>query len=126
MIEFLKNAKDVITLALFFISIIMSLIIFFLKKSKNQKMNELASKLESASDNMKTINSQILNNMMQVEKFLEFTSEDKKKYVITKVVQYCIENNIEYTEQIIEEAIEIYIKFSKTVNVNDAIPKEPE
>ena len=54
--------------------------------------------------------------MTTVENFANYTGEEKKEYVKTKVNQYCIENKIEYDAELTEENIEKMIEFSKEVN----------
>jgi hypothetical protein len=54
--------------------------------------------------------------MTVVENFANYTGEEKKEYVMTKVNQYCIENNIKYDAELTEENIEKMIDFSKGVN----------
>lgn len=54
--------------------------------------------------------------MTTVENFANYTGEEKKEYVKTKVNQYCIENKIEYDAELTEENIEKLIEFSKGVN----------
>lgn len=54
--------------------------------------------------------------MTTVENFANFTGDEKKEYVKTKVNQYCIENNIQYSDELTDENIEKMIDFSKGVN----------
>lgn len=54
--------------------------------------------------------------MTTVENFANYTGEEKKEYVKTKVNQYCIENNIEYDAELTDQNIEKMIEFSKGVN----------
>lgn len=54
--------------------------------------------------------------MTTVENFANYTGEEKKEYVMTKVNQYCIENKIEYDAELTETNIEKMIEFSKGVN----------
>lgn len=58
----------------------------------------------------------ILEAMTTVENFANYTGEEKKEYVKTKVNQYCIENKIKYDAELTETNIEKMIDFSKGVN----------
>lgn len=58
----------------------------------------------------------LLEAMTTVENFANYTGEEKKEYVMTKVNQYCIENKIEYDAELTETNIEKMIEFSKGVN----------
>lgn len=54
--------------------------------------------------------------MVTVENFANYTADEKKEYVMTKVNQYCIDNNITYDATLTAENIEKMIDFSKGVN----------
>lgn len=58
----------------------------------------------------------IREEMTTVENFANYTGEEKKEYVKTKVNQYCIENKIDYDAELTEANIEKMIEFSKGVN----------
>lgn len=54
--------------------------------------------------------------MQEVEKFANFTAEEKKQYVLTNFNQYCIDNSMEYDKELTSANIENLVDFSKTVN----------
>ena len=57
------------------------------------------------------------------ESFANYSGEEKKEYVITKVNQFAIENGIKFDLQMVTEKIEEMIELSKKVN-SDAEDKE--
>lgn len=50
------------------------------------------------------------------ETFTDYSGEEKKEYVITKVNQYAIENGIKFDKEAVTEKIEQMIDLSKQVN----------
>lgn len=58
----------------------------------------------------------LLEIMQEAEKFINFTAEEKKQYVITKFNQYCIDNNFTFDADLTDSNIETLIEFSKKVN----------
>lgn len=55
--------------------------------------------------------------LMEVaETFTNYSGEEKKEYVITKVNQFAIENNIKFDLKTVTEKIEELIALSKNVN----------
>lgn len=61
----------------------------------------------------------LVDIMQDVEKFKNFTSEEKKEYVLTKFNQYCIDNGFSYDKELTDNNIETLIEFSKKVNSED-------
>lgn len=70
--------------------------------------------------NKETVKTTLINVIMSimegVEQFKNFTSEEKKEYVLTKFNQYCIDNGLEYNKALTDENVERLISFSKEVN----------
>ena len=58
----------------------------------------------------------LMQFMEEVEQFKDFSSEEKKQFVITKFNQYCIDNGYEFIEELTDENVEKLIEFSKVVN----------
>lgn len=53
------------------------------------------------------------------ETFTDYSGEEKKEYVITKINQFAIENGIEFDKKAVTEKIEQLINLSKQVNGAD-------
>ena len=83
--------------------------------SKNCKNSKIAKKASS----LLVIIQSAQEYMEKAEKLLGFTGAEKKEWVVTKIVQYCISKNINYDEETIDEVVEELISFSKQVNADD-------
>lgn len=118
--ELFQRIRDIASLVLMILVIVLSIVTAFMKKSKNSKIREVASKLEVATSNVITVKSVILDFMKQAEEFINYTGSDKKSWVITKTKEFCIKNSVKYDDELIESTIETLIDFSKKVNATDA------
>lgn len=60
---------------------------------------------------------QILPNyIIQAEKFMNYSSEEKKEYVKSKLALYSIQNKITYQEEKVDEEIDAIVELTKKVN----------
>ena len=66
----------------------------------------------------------LMDFMEEVEQFKEFSSEEKKQFVITKFNQYCIDNGYEFIAELTDENVEKLIEFSKVVNSDERTGQE--
>ncbi len=57
------------------------------------------------------------NEIKEAEKNINYTGAEKKNYVITRVTQYMIENNLKYSPEEIINKLEELISLTKEVNV---------
>ena len=106
MLDLLIEIKEVLVLLA---TVLIGFIVLITKLTKNTKLKALAENLISVEKVTKTF-------ICKAEEFMNFTGADKKEWVKTKVNQYCIENNINYEENIIDNIIENLLMLSKTVN----------
>lgn len=60
------------------------------------------------------------------ETFTNYSGEEKKEYVMTKLNQFAIENGITFDEQAVTSKIEELIGLSKNVNGRETIGAEKE
>lgn len=58
----------------------------------------------------------LMQFMEEVEQFKDFSSEEKKQFVITKFNQFCIDNGFEFIADLTDDNVEKLIEFSKVVN----------
>lgn len=58
----------------------------------------------------------LMQFMKEVEQFKDYSSEEKKQFVITKFNQFCIDNGYEFIADLTDENVEKLIDFSKAVN----------
>jgi|SRR5690554_3963702 len=106
MLELLNEIKEILALT---IPVIISFIILISKLVKNKKLKKFA-------ENLIEIEKISKGFICKAEDFINFSGKDKKEWVKTKVNQYCIENQINYNENIIDNIIENLLDLSKTVN----------
>ena len=111
---FLQNWFEIIKVTCILASLIYALIMFF-KKSKAERKQIILSLLESV------VRDQIVN----AEEFKNYSSEEAKQYVFTRVKEWLITNKgIKFVnDEIINQLIETNINFSCLVN-SDEIHKQ--
>ena len=91
------------------VALAISNIVTFLKKGKWKKLFN--------KENVKLSTLDVLMDFMkEVEQFKNFSSEEKKQFVITKFNQFCIDNGYEFIADLTDENVEKLIEFSKAVN----------
>lgn len=66
----------------------------------------------------------LMQFMKEVEQFKDFSSEEKKQYVMTKFNQFCIANGYEFIANLTDENVEKLIEFSKAVNSDGRTKQE--
>ncbi len=105
----LENLELILSLAGTAFSLFIACIIFIIKivqaiRSKKKTIN--ATMLE-----------EVITPLMEIaESFRNYSGEEKKQFVMTKVNQFAIENNLKFDADYISEKIEQFIKLSKKVN----------
>ena len=87
-------------------------IVFLKKFVKNKKLKKVLEKAEE-------ITKEIIPCIMEAEKFVNYTGEEKKNFVMTKLNQLAIINNIKFNEEEISNKIEQLVSLTKEVNVNN-------
>lgn len=91
------------------VALAISNIVSFFKTGKWKKMFK--------KENVKLSTLDVLMQFMkEVEQFKDFSSEEKKQFVITKFNQYCIDNGYEFSAELTNDNVEKLIVFSKEVN----------
>ena len=107
----MENLKLLVSLGAPLLGFISTSIILLKKNVKNNKLKKALEKSE-----------EILNHLIpcvsEAEKFINYSGEEKKEYVMTKLNQYAIDNKITFDKEIISNKIEELIEMSKNVNSN--------
>lgn len=85
-------------------------LLFLEKFVKNKKLKNVLEKAEEVTKN-------IIPYIMEAEKFINYTGEEKKKYVMTRLNQYAIENNIKFNQIEMSNKIEELVELTKNVNI---------
>ena len=82
----------------------------FLKKSNAKKAAEQVIEICNA----------ILPYIEQAEKFVHYTGEEKKEYVMTKANQYALEHGIKFDAEYVGGKVEELISLTKEVNAKES------
>jgi hypothetical protein len=88
---------------------IITILTFIIKLSKNTKVRQNAEKLL-------LVTNQISTFVREAEAFVNYTGVEKKNYVLTKMNQFSIDNNIKYDQEYVSNKIEDIIDTTKIVN----------
>lgn len=84
-------------------------VVFLQKFVKNKKLKKILEKTEQ-------ITKEIIPCITEAEMFTNFTGEEKKRFVMTKLNQFAIDNNLRFDQEKISNRIEDLIQLTKTVN----------
>ena len=95
-----------------FLGFLISILTLILKLSKNKKVRKTA-------EQMLIITDQLHNFIVEAEQFKNYTGNEKKNYVLTKLNQFSIENGIKFSSELISEKIEEIISLTKNVNTKE-------
>lgn len=92
------------------LTIICSFLIFIKNKIKKKQVRKV---IENKEELMK----KIIPYIEEAEKFINFSGEEKKEYVMTKLKGYAIDCGIDFDENGISDKVEELIELSKKVNI---------
>jgi hypothetical protein len=81
--------------------------------------------IQAVKSKKKIINNSLLEDaiapLMEIaEKFKNYSGEEKKEYVLTKINQFALDNNLEFDESALSIKIEELIDLTKQVNYKKA------
>lgn len=105
----IDNLKLIISLGAPMLGFLSTTIIVLKKYVKNNKLRKALEKSEE-------IINKIIPCVAEAENHLNYSGEEKKEYVMTKINQYAIENGITFDKEVISTKIEELIELSKKVN----------
>ncbi len=84
----------------------MTFIVKFCKSAKAKKIAEQTIEIANA----------VLPYIKEAEKFVSYSGEEKKEYVMTKANRYAIENGIAFDEEAVSAKVEELISLTRQVN----------
>ena len=108
----MEDLKLILSITATGIGLLITALTFFTKFLRNAKAKKLA-------QNIIDISNAIIPYIKQAEQFLNYTGEEKKEYVITKVNQFALENNIPFDIEVVSSKIEELIVLTKQVNIKN-------
>lgn len=100
----------ILSLASTALGLVITTLTFFLKYIKNAKAKKIAEQTVKICD-------AILPYIKKAETFVNYSGEEKKEYVMTKVNRYAQENKLQFDETFISQKIEELITLTKEVNI---------
>ena len=80
-----------------------------------------SARAKKVAENVVKIGNILLPYIEQAEKFVSFTGEEKKAYVMTKTNQFAIENGIKFEAEKTSAKIDEIVSLCKEVNVKDSL-----
>lgn len=123
MSEYVQLIKDIATIAGLTLSVLIFVInLILLKRKKDKKDSQVEEEKEDDSVLAKALQAALFMKeavsrlVVEAEDFINYSGSDKKAWVVTRVKELCIDNNIDYTENAICDAIEAVINITKRVN----------
>ena len=109
----MEEMKLYISLIVFFLGLITSIISIVIKYTKNIKVkNNL--------QNMLMIIDEIIPLIIEAEEFLSYSGEEKKEYVVSRIFRKLSNCNIKIEEEKIDNIIEKLVDFTKEVNYEES------
>lgn len=105
----MDNVKEIITIVSAVVGILITITSFLIPLVKNSK----AKKQLTAVNQIAGV---LQNLVIEAEKFVNYSGEEKKQYVMTLANRYALENNLPYDEDYISAKIEELVSLSKQVN----------
>ena len=91
------------------LGLLFTTIIFLKKFIKNKKLKNILEKAEQ-------ITKELVPCIIEAEQFVNYTGEEKKNYVMTKVNQFAIDNDITFDPEYVSSKVEQLISLTKEVN----------
>lgn len=106
------------------VTLLFTTAVFLQKFVKNKRLKKILEKTEE-------ITREIIPCIAEAEKLVNYSGIEKKEYVMTKLNQYAIKNNISFDEEEASRRIEELVALTKEVNVlhkvkNDAVNQESQ
>ena len=106
----MENLEIILSIAATAIGLLVTTITFLVKFIKNGK-------LKRAAEHIVKIGNAIVPYIEQAEKFIGYSGEEKKEYVMTKANQFAIEKGIDFDANAVSNKIEELVSLTKQVNV---------
>lgn len=105
----MQNLNVILSLVGTIAGLIVTAATFLIKFIKNGKAKKIA-------ENIIEIGNAVIPYIKRAEEFAQYTSAEKKEYVMTKANQYAIENGIPFDAAAVDEKIEELVRLTKHVN----------
>lgn len=110
----MEHLEWIITAAGTVLAFIITLTTMIIKYAKSSKAKKIAQQTLA-------ICNALIPYIEEAEKFVDFSGEEKKAYVMTKARQYVMNNKMKISDELISKIVEDYIDLTKEVNVRETI-----
>lgn len=110
----MQNIELILSMLVTIVGFIILTITFLSKYIKNAKAKKKLSSVVKLSE-------AIIPYIEEAEKFTGYTGKEKKTYVITRLKEYALNNNMKFDNDDISEKLEELIELSKLVNNNKSV-----
>lgn len=107
----MENLEVMLSIAATGVGLAITTVTFLSKFIKSARAKKIA-------ENLVKMGNAILPYIEQAEKFVSFTGEEKKAYVMTKANQFAIDNGIQFEKDETGKKIDEIVALCKAVNVN--------
>lgn len=105
------------------VTLLFTTVVFLQKFVKNKRLKKILEKTEE-------ITREIIPCIAEAEKLSNYSGTEKKEYVMTKLNQYAIKNNISFDEEEASRRVEELVALTKEVNISKStekiVNKEPQ
>lgn len=108
----MDRIEIIITLASSVIPVLIAFFTFLIKFIKNEKAKKVLNGMLKVSEAIQSLT-------VAAEKFTNFSGEEKKQYVLTKVNQFAIDNKIKFDQEKVSQMIDELVATTKKVNMRD-------
>ncbi len=108
----MENIKEIITIASAALGLLATVTGFLIPLVKNVKAKNKLAALNKLTKVLQTL-------IVDAEKYVNFSGEEKKAYVVTNANRYALDNKIAFDEQMVSDKVEELVALSKAVNVKN-------
>ncbi len=105
----MKEIEIIISLIGTCLGLFITLLTYFLKFTKNQKIRKQA-------ESILELTNKLLPYIKEAEEFQNYSGQEKREYVLTKANRYAIENKVPYNELEVIKKVEELVSLTKEVN----------
>ena len=95
------------------LGMVVTILTFIIKLSKSKKVRKTA-------EEMLLVSNKLCEYVEAAEEFKNYTGEEKKNFVLTKMNQFTLDNNFNFNSDYIVEKLESLIATTKKVNVKSS------
>lgn len=108
----METFKLILSIAAGALPFIITTLTYMIKFVKNKKAKKILNGVLSVTEQLQPL-------IVQAEKFTHYSGEEKKQYVLTRVRQFAMENNLRFDETAVSEEIDELVATTKRVNARE-------